>query len=102
MAVVLLKSFGFPVIPIHPTVEEIDGVPVVKRLGDIRQEVHTLSLYVGPKRSIVLLEEIVQLAPRRVIFNPGTESLEISTRLRAVDIECVEACTLVMLRTGQF
>ena len=102
MAVVLLKKMGFPVIPIHPTLEQIEGLAVVKRLEEIPEEVHTLTLYAGPKRVIPLLEAIVQLAPRRVIFNPGTESVETIGALSRSGIECVEACTLVMLKTGQF
>jgi predicted CoA-binding protein len=102
MAVTLLKSVGFPVIPIHPTAAEINGVPAVKSLADIRQEVHTLSLYVGPKRLPSFLEDIVRLHPQRVIFNPGTESAEATDVLGRAGIECVEGCTLVMLKTAQF
>jgi predicted CoA-binding protein len=102
MAVTLLKSMGFPVIPIHPTAPEINGVPAVKSLADIRQVVHTLSLYVGPKRLPSFLEDIVRLHPQRVIFNPGTESPEATDVLGRAGIECVEGCTLVMLKTAQF
>jgi hypothetical protein len=37
-----------------------------------------------------------------VIFNPGSESAELGRRLREHHIQWFEACTLVMLRTGQF
>jgi hypothetical protein len=44
----------------------------------------------------------VALNPRRVIFNPGTESAPLQQALDEAGIEWLEACTLVMLRTGQF
>jgi len=37
-----------------------------------------------------------------VIFNPGTENPDEYEGLRAAGIEPTEACTLVLLRTGQF
>ena len=42
------------------------------------------------------------MSGRRVIFNPGTENGELEAALRAAGIESEEACTLVLLRTGQF
>ena len=102
MAVVLLKEMGFQVVPVHPALPEIEGLTVVKYLGDIQCEIHTLTLYVGAKHLPPLLEEIVRLGPRRVIFNPGTENAEVIEALRQSEIECVEGCTLVMLKTGQF
>jgi hypothetical protein len=42
------------------------------------------------------------IKPRRVIFNPGTENPRLARSLRADGIEVEEACTLVLLQTGQF
>ncbi|MCB0835104.1 MAG: CoA-binding protein, partial [Bacteroidetes bacterium] len=36
------------------------------------------------------------------IFNPGSENKELADILRDHNIEVVEACTLVMLSTGQY
>jgi len=101
MAVVLLKEHGHTVIPVNPALESIEGLPVVKSLREI-PAADTLTLYVGSARLAPLTEDIVRLRPRRVIFNPGTESPELQTALDAAGIPWVEACTLVMLRTGRF
>jgi len=45
---------------------------------------------------------IISLKPGRVIFNPGTENPELMERLDAANIPYLQACTLVMLRAGQF
>jgi hypothetical protein len=42
------------------------------------------------------------MKPGRVIFNPGTENPELMEMLDAAGIPYLEACTLVMLRAGQF
>ncbi len=98
----LLLEKGYQVIPVHPKIEEIEGLAVVDRLARIAQPVHTLTLYIGPQRGEPMLDEIIQLMPRRVIFNPGTESELMMRALRHKGILCVEGCTLVMLKTGQF
>lgn len=101
-AVALLKEHGHRVIPVHPALEEVQGIPVVRKLEEIGERVDTLTLYVGSARLAALIPAMVGLRPGRVIFNPGTESAEVAAALDAAGIPWEEACTLVMLRTGQF
>ena len=97
----LLRDHGHTVVPVHPALESVDGIPAVNSLSGV-PAADTLTLYVGAARLPALTEEIVRLRPGRVIFNPGTESPEVQTALDAAGIPWIEACTLVMLRTGQF
>ena len=98
----LLKQHGYRVTPIHPKFGEIEALQVTHRLDAIADPVDTLTLYVGPQLLEPQAEDIVQLNPGRVIFNPGTESRAVQQRLDDAGIEWFEACTLVMIRTGQF
>ena len=102
MAVRRLREAGHHVIPVSPAFPAIEGLPVAKSLGEIEEPVDTLTLYVGPQRLAALTDEILRLAPKRVIFNPGTESPELAAALDRAGITHLEACTLVMLQTGQF
>ena len=101
-AVRLLKNQGFRVVPVHPTLDTVEGLPVLRRLEEIAIPVDTLTLYVGPDHSKALIDSIVALKPGRVVFNPGSESPEVRGRLKQAGIPFLEACTLVMLSTGQF
>lgn len=101
-AVSLLKQYGHRVIPVHPKLTAVNDVPVLAELGDIREPVDTLTMYLGAPRSQPLHDAIIALAPRRVIFNPGSESEELEQRLRQAKIPFVLDCTLVMLQSGQF
>lgn len=101
-AVELLLECGYDVIPVNPSGVEIHGIASKKTLDDIKEPVHTLSMYVNPGLSIKLKESIVALKPERIIFNPGTENPELEKICRENGIEIVEACTLVMLKTNQF
>ena len=67
---------------------EIFGVPVIGARGD------------HPR--IERPDALIAARPARVIFNPGTENPELEEKLAAAGIATVRACTLVLLRTGQF
>lgn len=98
----LLMEQGYTVVPVHPKVAEIEGIKVTPNLKTVERPVHTLTLYVGPERGEPMLPEMLELNPRRVIFNPGTESELLQQRLASHGVECIAGCTLVMLKTGQF
>ena len=102
MAVKLLAEKGHAVFPVHPSLGEIDGIRVLKRMADIPSSVHTVTVYVAPERSAPLAPEILALRPKRVIFNPGAENEELERLLQAKGIATLKACSLVLLRTGQF
>jgi uncharacterized protein len=102
-AVRLLLEYGHEVIPVNPAYQEIEGVPVRASLSDLETaSVHTLTLYMKPDRLRPLVSAMIAIKPRRVIMNPGTEDTEIRAALVSSGIEVEEACTLVLLRTGQF
>jgi uncharacterized protein len=101
-AVQLLARAGYQVIPIHPKAHRIEDIPVVASLGAVQGPVHTLTVYVGEDRSRHMVPDILRLAPGRVIFNPGSESRALEQALADAHIPHERACTLVLLRTGQF
>ena len=101
-AVRLLLEHGHRVIPVHPAITEIESLPVVRALEHIEDPVDTLTVYLSPALSAPLQAGILQLKPERVIFNPGTENPELMQALERSGIAVEEACTLVLLNTGQF
>lgn len=66
------------------------------------KDIDTVTLYIGPQRQPDYFEYILSLHPRRVIFNPGTENIEFEKLLSENNIIAEEACTLVLLGTGQY
>lgn len=79
----------------------IMNVQIKDNLTDF-QNIHTITLYLNPKRQEEYYKDIINLKPKRVIFNPGTENPEFYKLLKASNIEVEEACTLVLLGTGQY
>ncbi len=80
---------------------EVAGVPVSKSLEGIH-DIHTLSLYMNPNTQKPFYQEILRLAPERVIFNPGAENPELMRLLEDAGIKSEAACTLVLLATGAY
>ena len=64
--------------------------------------IDTVTLYLNPKRQEAYYNYIINLKPRRVIFNPGTENMEFVKLLQENNIEAEIACTLVLLSTNQY
>lgn len=65
-------------------------------------EIDTVTLYINSQIQKQYEGFLVDLNPRRVIFNPGTENSELQNRLEKNGIETLSACTLVLLATNQY
>lgn len=97
----MLKSKGHDIINIGVKKGEVAGVEI-EQPESIHQDVDTITLYIGPDTQHSYYDYILQTNPKRVIFNPGTENPELETLLKDNGIEPMEACTLVLLATGQY
>lgn len=102
MAIDFLLQKGHEPVPVHPCHTEILGVPVVCCLECVTGTIDTVTLYVSPEHLSAMIESVVALKPRRVIANPGAESEAMRLAAEEHGIQYLEACTLVMLSTGQF
>jgi len=98
----MLQEYGYHVTPVHPRLENIEGLVVKHQLNHIRGLIDTLSLYIGPQRISPLIDDIITLKPSRVILNPGTECEKLEQALIQNDIVFVKDCTLLMLEHGRF
>ena len=101
-AMKMLQDYGHNPIPVAPAVDVILDRKVFSTPADVTGPVDTVTMYVGPARQGNLIDGIIALHPKRVIFNPGSENPDEYPRFKAAGIDVVEACTLVMLRTNQF
>jgi predicted CoA-binding protein len=101
-AVRLLASFDYRPIPVNPAFDEIEGLTCFPNLAAIDEPVHTVTIYLRPTRSTLLIDQILAADPQRIIMNPGAENEDLAAAASGAGIEVVEGCTLVMLRAGLF
>jgi len=97
-AVKLLRRYKHSVQAYGLKVGRIDDVEIITSFPD--SQIHTVTMYVGPRNQPALYDDILKLNPSRVIFNPGTENDEFENMLKSKGIQVVENCTLVMLNSG--
>lgn len=101
MAIKMLRRYDFPVCAIGLREGKVLDVEI-KKPGYKIENIDTVTLYVGPQNQAIYYDYILDLKPRRVIFNPGTENSAFEQALNNAGIETEEACTLVLLSTGAY
>ena len=101
LAVNRLRGKGHPVVAIGRKLSKVGDVAVDTDKKDFR-EVDTVTLYLSPGLQKEYYDYIISLHPKRIIFNPGAENPELEELAQAHGIEPLEACTLVLLSTGQY
>ncbi len=101
MAIRRLRQYQHPVHAVGLRTGRVEDVDIVSG-QPLFSDVDTVTLYIGPSHQSQIYDYVLKLNPRRVIFNPGTENPAFEERLRCSGTEVLEACTLVMLGTGQY
>ncbi len=101
LAVQKLTKYNHPVIAIGRKGGKILGVPIITD-HPAEVGVDTVTLYLNPSLQKEYYTYILSLQPKRIIFNPGTENDELADLATQKGIQAIEACTLVMLNTGQY
>ncbi len=101
MAVKRLLQHGHEVAAIGAKGGEIEGTAI--QIGQPAfAALDTVTLYLNPTNQQAYYDYILGLHPKRIIFNPGTENPELEELATKNNIEVTEACTLVLLSTGQY
>lgn len=96
-----LSSHNHPVVAIGLREGKVGKVNIEKGQPAL-EGVDTVTLYLNPANQKPYYDYILSLKPTRIIFNPGTENDELEQLARKNGIKSMEACTLVMLGTGQY
>jgi len=101
MAIKMLREYDHEVVALGLREGSVAGVDFITTFPS-EEEIDTVTLYVGPRHQPGFFDQVVNLQPRRVIFNPGTENPDFYSILKDANIDIIEACTLVMLRSGVY
>lgn len=101
LAINRLRRSNHPVVAIGRRKAMVADTVVDTELQEIN-DLDTITLYLNPTNQKPYYQYILDQRPRRIIFNPGTENEELEELARENGIEAVQACTLVMLSTGQY
>lgn len=93
-----LHSRGYEVTPINPVYDTIEGVKCLNSLKDMIELPDCVNIVVGPKRSIEVVKDAIELGIKRVWFQPGTFTEEVLDLAENNGLEVVfYNCVLVEL-----
>lgn len=101
LAIHRLRSKGHEVVAIGKKKGQVLDVEIITEQPEM-DDIDTVTLYVNPTNQQPYIDYILSLKPKRIIFNPGTENVQLEALAEEQGIKPVEACTLVMLGTGQY
>ncbi len=96
-----LVDSGHEIVPIGIKKGMVAGEEILDlRNKPVIEGVDTVTMYIGTRHQDEWIDYIIDLKPKRIIFNPGTENPMFYEKAKANNIEVVPACTLVMLSVG--
>lgn len=98
----MLSDYNHEVVPLGIRKGAIGEHEIIVDWPKEIDDLNTVTLYIGPQRQPQYYDYIINIKPKRVIFNPGTENPEFESKLHDAGIETEKACTLVLLSTSQY
>jgi predicted CoA-binding protein len=101
IAIKRLLSHQLPVLAVGAKKGMVENVTIESDFSSFNN-IDTVTLYVGPQNQEALIPQIIQLKPRRIIFNPGTENPAFAKVANENGIETEIACTLVLLSLNSY
>ena len=81
LAINKLTDYGHPVVAIGKKNGKVGEVQIEKDHLPV-SEVDTVTLYLNPMNQREYIDYILDLKPKRIIFNPGTENEQLITKAK--------------------
>ena len=101
LAIQRLRRHEHPVVAIGRKNTQVGDV-VISNEKKLFEDIDTITFYLNPLHQKEYYDYILNLKPKRLIFNPGAENDELEKLAKQNNIQVLEACTLVLLSTGQY
>ena len=100
-AINLLRAHKHEVIAVGRDTGKVADVIIQSSFPE-NEKIDTVTMYLSPQHQQGYYDNIIATKPRRIIFNPGAENAELEKLAEQNGIKTEEACTLVLLNTGQY
>jgi len=101
-AILSLRDHNIPVLAIGGHEGRVADVKILVGKPTLDVPVDTVTMYISERNQEEMIDYILSIKPRRIIFNPGAENDFFARLAGKKGIEVEEACTLVLLSTGQY
>lgn len=96
-AVRAYQEAEYTVYPINPREKSIAGLPVYKRVVDIKEPIEIASFYVPSAIGEKIIDDVIRKGIKTVFVNPGAESDALLKKLNDAHIKVVQACSILAI-----
>lgn len=100
MAAKLLKQRGYKLSAIGNKKSHVEGVIDISNEIVHDENVDAVTVFLKPERQKLYYDYILDLHPKSIIFNPGTENPELEQMAAAQNIKVISCCTIALLSVG--
>lgn len=94
-AVRAFRRQGYTVFPINPNEAEVDGLKTYPSVLDVPDPIDMATFYVPPDVGQSVMVDVAKKRIAEVWLNPGSESDELISLARALNIEPILACSIL-------
>lgn len=101
LAIHRLRDKGHEVVAIGRKTGQVLDVSIQTEHPPI-EGIDTVTFYLNETNQQPYIDYVLSLKPKRIIFNPGAENPDLEKKAEDQGIKVMEACTLVLLSTGQY
>ncbi len=97
-----LQNIGHSIIVVPSNQTTMNAIQPNEILDDSNclKTIETISIYLPPIRQKKFYKTILELKPKRIIFNPGYENLELASLAKKQNIETYFGCTIALFSMG--
>jgi hypothetical protein len=86
---------GYEVFPVNPKEETVEGLRAYKSIADVPVRPQMISVYLPPAVLFKVLPEIAAKGCDELWLNPGTESVEVLAEAERLELNVIQACSIV-------
>ncbi len=96
-AVRAFQRAGWRVHPVNPNESSVEGLATYRSLDDVPERVDVLSVYLPPKVTMTLIDDIADAQPGAVWLNPGADGPAVVEAIEREDLAVTRQCSIAAL-----
>ncbi len=85
---------GWEVFPVNPAGGEVEGNKAYASIAEVPGELDRISLYLPPRLTAGLIQDLADKGAGEVWFNPGTADPEVLAKAREFGLEVRDGCSI--------
>ena len=96
-AVRAFQRQGYTVFPINPNEPQVEGLKTFRSVLDVPGPIDMATFYVPPEVGEKVIVEVAKKGIAEVWLNPGSESDELVALAQSLNIQPIEACSIIAI-----